>query len=204
MDLESFKYTFGEELENDNDNAGVSIDNGESRNDEENDNGFGKDIGDGYGEDTIDPLEVQERAEAGEDDKEQFLGKETGENNYTGAGQRVFRRVAGSINKLRTFKMPMKTLAVLIAKKHPFSMSKHVEARCIFCHKESIVRCKKPYIYISAVAIRLLAHTQVKGFYCVNPRCKMSFQRDYIQMAAGNVYQGKVIPVREIFKVSKT
>lgn len=83
-------------------------------------------------------------------------------------------------------------------------MSKRVETRCIFCHKKSIVRSKKMYMRTGFAIVNIFAHKRFTAFYCVNPKCKMSFQRDYVQLAAGIAYEGAVIPVREIFKVSKT
>lgn len=177
-------------------------DNEEGEDGDEDESGFGEDIGDGYGNDTIDPLDAQERAEAGEDQQERSSDKEKGEENSTGGGQKVMRRVVQGLPVKR--KIPIKTLAVLIAKKHPFTMTSHVEARCIFCHKKSIVRSKKMYMRTGFAIVNIFAHKRFTAFYCVNPKCKMSFQRDYVQLAAGIAYEGAVVPVREILKVSKT
>ena len=164
-------------------------DNEEGEDGDEDESGFGEDIGDGYGNDTIDPLDAQERAEAGEDQQERFSDKEKKQTND------------------QTVEQPGKKfnaeVAAAIAKKYPFSMTKHVEARCIFCHKESIVRCIKPNIRIATGFIHILSHTRFTPFFCVNPKCKMSFQHNFIQFAVGKAYQGRVIP-KNILKVSKT
>ena len=97
-----------------------------------------------------------------------------------------------------------KKMAEAYAKKHRFTMTSHVEARCIFCKKRSIVRGKKMYERIGCAIVNIFAHKRFTLFYCVNPKCKMSFQRDYIQMAGGISYEGAVVPIREILKVSKT
>ena len=206
----NFYNNFGEEPDNEEDDDDFDEDDDEDEEDneegedgEKDESGFGEDIGDGYGEDTVDPLDAQERAEAGEDDKEKSSDKdkqkssdkEKGEKKQQRSNNQGRRRRKGHFNK---------KMATQIAKKHPFSMSGHVEARCAFCRKQSIVRCRKSYIRISTASLRIVAHKQFTGFYCVNPKCKMSFQRDYIQMAAGNAYQGAVVPMRELLKVSKT
>lgn len=197
----NFYNNFGEEQNLQEDDDDFDDDDGEEDDEEveEVESQFGEDIGDGYGDDTIDPLDAQEKAEMGEDenlnkDKEKSSNKDKKEKQQQ-KKQNTKGRVKGRFNK---------KMATQIAKKHPFSMSNHVEARCVFCRKQSIVRCKKQYIRISTATLRIVAHKRFTGFYCVNPKCKMSFQRDYIQMAAGNLYQGSVIPMRELLKVSKT
>lgn len=164
-------------------------DNEEGEDGDEDESGFGEDIGDGYGEDTVDPLDAQERAEVGEDQQERSLDKEKKQTND------------------QTVEQPVKELnandPATIAKKHPLSMSKHVEARCIFCHKKSIVRCKKNYIRTLCFSMLILTYKQYTPFYCVNPKCKMSFQRNFIQIAAGKAYQGKVIPIN-VLRFSET
>ena len=200
----NFYNNFGEDPDNEEDDEDFDEDddedeedNEEGEDDEEDESGFGEDIGDGYGEDAVDPLDAQERAEAGEDQQEKSSGKEKKQTNDQAVKQKVaFKRKPGKKFNAK--------VAAAIAKKHPFSMTRHVEARCHFCHKKSIVRCKKNYIRISCASMRILAHKQFTPFYCVNPKCKMSFQRDYIQMAGGISYEGNVIPIREILKVSKT
>ena len=180
---------FSGESDNNFNDDGVDSNNQESDANERDESGFGEDIGDGYGNDTIDPLDAQERAEAGEDQQERSLDKEKKQTND------------------QTVEQPVKELnandPATIAKKHPLSMSKHVEARCIFCHKKSIVRCKKNYIRTLCFSMLILTYKQYTPFYCVNPECKMSFQRNFIQIAAGKAYQGKVIPIN-VLRFSET
>lgn len=67
---------FSGELDNNFNDDGVDSNNQESDANERDESGFGEDIGDGYGNDTIDPLDAQERAEAGEDQQERSSDKE--------------------------------------------------------------------------------------------------------------------------------
>lgn len=201
--ISNFYNNFGNEPDNEEDDDDFDEDdedeedNEEGEDDEEDESGFGGDIGDGYGEDTVDPLDAQERAEAGEDQQEKSSGKEKKQTNDQTVKQKVaFKRKPGKKFNAK--------VAAAIAKKHPFTMTRHVEARCRFCRKKSIVRGKKMYMKTGCAIVNLFAHKKFTPFYCVNPKCKMSFQRDYVQMAAGNFYEGAVVPIREILKVSKT
>ena len=147
-------------------------------------------------EDTIDPLDEQERAESGEEQPKE-------EKQETKKSNKTKNKNNNSSVKVKKKEFSRK-MAIVFARKHPFTMTSHVEARCKFCRKQSIVRGKKMYIKTGCALVNLFAHKKFTPFYCVNPRCKMSFQRDYIQMAAGISYEGTVVPMREILKVSKT
>lgn len=201
--ISNFYNNFGEEPqydedyedEEDYDEEGTESDD-EVENQADDESNFGDDIGDGYGEDTIDPLDEQERAESGEEQPKE-------EKQETKKSNKTQNKNNNSSVKVKKKEFSRK-MARTFARKHPFTMTSHVEARCKFCRKQSIVRGKKMYIKTGCALVNLFAHKKFTPFYCVNPRCKMSFQRDYIQIAAGISYEGTVVPMREILKVSKT
>ena len=202
--ISNFYNNFGEEPqydedyedEEDYDEEGTESDD-EVENQADDESNFGDDIGDGYGEDTVDPLDAQERAETKESNKAQtspITVKKQSKSNKSSELQKLIKKIQGKrknvILNRREVELVKKNL---LPQKFKKKLGMHTSFKCAKCHS--------PSIYCSLSMLRMTSRIIMRGcglyysyYYCINPTCSWRMQRfpPYIQRANGNSYAGGV------------
>ncbi len=181
----------------------------EEKDEEEEEDGFGEDTGDGFGDDVFygddtDTTTDEEAAEFEQEsrnlEKEQW--KKLKQNISKAAGpQKTTVRVAAKRKNAKGQKFN-----VAIARKNALlkGMAPRAEGICPFCHKRSIYRSYRPMdlaLFTVLAAVLTVGSARISTFYCMNKKCRASYDKNYCFRCAGDHWIGGKAPWKRIASV---